>query len=758
MVSPDKSQSANNGFIPPYAADPTAKPASTAHKEGRKYTDAPQPEAKIPPSPAGSDKTANEKIPPLSEKNVKEKAPNNEAALRSYEISKKILGSKTLKELDTLIVQEHDKFDPTNIIAVIVHLADLKSKLPSRGRNLSAADATEISKILENLFKDLHARINTFTPEELAKVVHALAPFKDLIKPDETAKLSIGLFNQFKKPGFSIKSIATISESLTAIDPDNDPLFEVLSALANRTPMANATVGDLISLANSFCPRIPINKALISKLAALTVKLTHQFTPDNVAQLISAFDKARYCLFNEESSRVFEALAKSAVIHISFFSPAQLASTCRALTNFELDRVPVNSGNVSPGAAQQSFDLRIDFFGPVANALIQHKGIFSSRSLCDIAFSFAKLGINNAQLFAHLANKKLESQRGKAAAADTFSKDEIWRSLWAFATVGIAHKPLIDKLIARTTRILKDADSNSIGNILWSLAILDTRPDVKTAQTLVDTFARLNPKEISIRQAFAFYQQTTLPHPDGNYPLQWPSQLIAKFDALKIGDVNISKLQAEVYAEVKKMQPEAVEERPIRKMPVDIAIKKIVDGKKVKVAIEIDGPTHFAYKSRDPLGHTQFKRRLLNRKGWQVISVPYWDWDAIKPGDLQAKAAYLKSLLPSEALKTQPAKKVEPQMSKTAMKKARRAAAQAEDKTEAAPKPSKSAAKKARRAAAKAAEEAKKANEAESDDEGYVSFEESFESFESGEFGSAVPSAGESSESDDDGYLTADDK
>ncbi len=42
-----------------------------------------------------------------------------------------------------------------------------------------------------------------------------------------------------------------------------------------------------------------------------------------------------------------------------------------------------------------------------------------------------------------------------------------------------------------------------------------------------------------------------------------------------------------------------------------------------RVAIEVDGPTHFAAnRRRHALGHTRFKRRILRALGWAVVSVP----------------------------------------------------------------------------------------------------------------------------------------
>jgi len=53
----------------------------------------------------------------------------------------------------------------------------------------------------------------------------------------------------------------------------------------------------------------------------------------------------------------------------------------------------------------------------------------------------------------------------------------------------------------------------------------------------------------------------------------------------------------------------------------------------------VDGPHHFTANTQAPLGETAGRRRLLAARGWTVVSIPYFLWDA-SPSQL-AKHAYL---------------------------------------------------------------------------------------------------------------------
>eukprot|EP00899_Mesostigma_viride_P016482 jgi/Mesvir1/24835/Mv22073-RA.1 len=53
----------------------------------------------------------------------------------------------------------------------------------------------------------------------------------------------------------------------------------------------------------------------------------------------------------------------------------------------------------------------------------------------------------------------------------------------------------------------------------------------------------------------------------------------------------------------------------------------LVDG---KVAVEVDGPSHFYQDSGAITAQTVFKKRLLEKGGFKVVSVPYYDWVRLK--------------------------------------------------------------------------------------------------------------------------------
>lgn len=62
-----------------------------------------------------------------------------------------------------------------------------------------------------------------------------------------------------------------------------------------------------------------------------------------------------------------------------------------------------------------------------------------------------------------------------------------------------------------------------------------------------------------------------------------------------------------------------------------------------KLALEIDGPTHFSRNTDVPLGHTMLKRRYITAAGWKLVSLSYQEWEELQGGSEQM--AYLRDIL-----------------------------------------------------------------------------------------------------------------
>lgn len=88
-------------------------------------------------------------------------------------------------------------------------------------------------------------------------------------------------------------------------------------------------------------------------------------------------------------------------------------------------------------------------------------------------------------------------------------------------------------------------------------------------------------------------------------------------------NLGISLFQRQVYTASKKICSGWRLEYwdPELQYPVDMALPQY------RIAVEADGPSHFAYNTKRALGATSLKQRLLEALGWTVITVPFYEWN-----------------------------------------------------------------------------------------------------------------------------------
>ena len=132
-------------------------------------------------------------------------------------------------------------------------------------------------------------------------------------------------------------------------------------------------------------------------------------------------------------------------------------------------------------------------------------------------------------------------------------------------------------------------------------------------------------------------------------------------------DLRPSKLQSSVSRAMNRIGVDHKEEYlvPIqgtKLLALDLALPD------QKVGIEVDGPSHFihnmdewsvdqktqpndelnwSWTTQEMNGSTAMKDRLLEKKGWTIVHIPFWEWNRVQ-GKTAAEDEYLRSVLPME--------------------------------------------------------------------------------------------------------------
>lgn len=114
-----------------------------------------------------------------------------------------------------------------------------------------------------------------------------------------------------------------------------------------------------------------------------------------------------------------------------------------------------------------------------------------------------------------------------------------------------------------------------------------------------------------------------------------------------VSAVSVSALQREVGAALTSLgYPHRLEHMVADGLfSVDFALPAL------RVAVEVDGPHHFAVNTRRPLATTTTRHELLRWYGWTVVQVAYYDWQPLR-GDVGAQGRLLQGLLTAAGVGT----------------------------------------------------------------------------------------------------------
>ncbi len=271
---------------------------------------------------------------------------------------------------------------------------------------------------------------------------------------------------------------------------------------------------------------------------------------------------------------------------------------------------------------------------------LQRRGLeliatFNAQDVSNFIMSCAKLGIHpGKEIFTRLCRRV-----GDIKPAD-FSALSVSNFLWACGALGAQPCNKALKIVCNTAcEKARELNAQQLANTLWGCAVLDCIPDglriYHAAQTQnPNVWEALSDDPLGESQMSQFLLSVDLQAPESARALNYRAHV----QHVAATQIQVSLLQRDVAECIKRLGHVYVQEAVDAKSGYTIDV--LVDG---KVAVEVDGPSHFLAGSKTPSGSTLIKRRHLNMLGYKHVAVLYWEWDAL--AGVREKDEYIRALL-----------------------------------------------------------------------------------------------------------------
>jgi len=390
----------------------------------------------------------------------------------------------------------------------------------------------------------------------------------------------------------------------------------------------------------------------ISNTLWAVATMGQQVPASQLLQVLSAFSRQLADAKPQEISNTLWAVAT-----MGQQVPAkQLQALLSAFSAKLADAKPQNISNTLWAIATMGHQLSEEHLQDFVMAFTVHLEAASMQELANTLWACAKQQYAPQQLLAAVERRQHSFQQQLTTTAPM----ALSGIAYACGQLGYCSKLLPGALLQAAADRCRQEGAKAFGtqglaNLCWSAAVLDLQqyaPQVlELAAACSTVWSAMQPEEL--RQLYQVHMWLIDSQVSGGLSgVLTPQQLqqCRKEWELRLAAIaKASMLQQQVFAALQQLPPGTFRQQPVMEQrtadgafSIDIAVTTAAGS---QVAIEVDGPSHFLRPDNTLDGRTQSRNKALAARGWSVVTVPYFEWNGLQPG--QQQQAYLLDKLPA---------------------------------------------------------------------------------------------------------------
>jgi hypothetical protein len=345
----------------------------------------------------------------------------------------------------------------------------------------------------------------------------------------------------------------------------------------------------------------------------------NDFNPQNLSMTVWALATLKY----SDGSSFIQQFLKVVEPRLKDFKPQNLTNTIWALAKLNY------------------------FEGPFIKQFLRdaepHIREFDPRNVSNLLWALATLKYADGSSFIKLLLTATEP------ILKDFRAQNLTNTIWALATLNYRDGSHFIKLLMKEIeRKRDDFDRQNLANTAWALAVLD---DSSSAPQFLASFLSLAYQmadEMKDQESYQCLQYLLLMEDRGrvNAKIKADPRYVNLRRICKSAECHerISRTQSGVLQLVRRLPgcSEAIYEHSTEDGLFTMDIALLLNGGQ-KLAIEVDGPSHFLSDWKSFSGNTALRNCLLENRGWKVVSVSASDWFTLSGND--ERIAYLKAKL-----------------------------------------------------------------------------------------------------------------